>query len=55
VGVHGDQTAATAGKGKIIWEAVLARMVELLDEFRAWPIAPRCDRHQGPVQSDIKW
>jgi len=55
IGVHGDPTAATAEKGKIIWEAVLTRLVELVDEFRAWPIAPRNDRHQQPVQSDIKW
>ncbi len=55
VGVHGDPTTATAAKGKVIWDAVLKNLVELLDEFRAWPIAPRCDRHQGPVQSDISW
>jgi creatinine amidohydrolase len=55
VGVHGDPTAATAEKGKIIWEAVLGRMVELVDEFRAWPIAPRSDQHQKPVQSHIRW
>jgi creatinine amidohydrolase len=54
-GVHGDPTAATAEKGKIIWEAVLSRLVELVDEFRAWPIAPRSDQHQGPVQSQIRW
>ncbi len=55
VGVHGDPRAATAEKGKIIWEAVLSRLVELVDEFRAWPIAPRDDRHPGPVQSRIAW
>jgi creatinine amidohydrolase len=55
VGVHGDPTAATAEKGKIIWEALLPRLVELVDEFRAWPIAPRSDQHQGPVQSQIRW
>ena len=31
VGVHGDPTAATAEKGKIIWEAVLSRLVELVE------------------------
>ena len=55
VGVHGDPTAATAEKGKIIWDAVLEGLVELVDELRAWPIAPRRDQHQGPVQSDIPW
>ncbi len=55
VGVHGDPTVATAAKGKVSWDAVLKNLVELLDEFRAWPIVPRCDRHQGPVQSDISW
>ena len=33
VGVHGDPTAATAEKGKIIWEAVLSRLLELVDEL----------------------
>ena len=55
VGVHGDPTAATAEKGKIIWEAVLSRLIELVDEFRAWPIAPRSDQHKKPVQSPIQW
>ena len=55
VGVHGDPRAATPEKGKIIWEAVLSRMVELVDEFRAWPVAARNDRHCGPVQSHITW
>lgn len=55
VGVHGDPTAATAEKGKIIWEAILGRFLELIDEFRAWPIAPRSDQHQAPVQSHIRW
>ena len=55
VGVHGDPTKATAEKGKTIWDALLPRLVELVDEFRAWPIAPRSDQHQGPVQSQIRW
>jgi len=55
LGVHGDPTAATADKGKIIWEAVLARLIELVDEFRAWPIAPRSDQHKKPPQSQIQW
>ncbi|HUT92987.1 MAG TPA: creatininase family protein [Thermoguttaceae bacterium] len=55
VGVHGDPTKATAEKGKIIWEAVLSRLVELVDELRAWPIAERSDQHEKPVQSQIRW
>ena len=55
VGVHGDPTRATAEKGKVIWEAVLTRLIELVDEFRAWPLAQRRDRHLGPVQSQIQW
>jgi len=55
VGVHGDPTAATAEKGKVIWEAALAGLIELVDEFRAWPIAPRSDQHAKPVQAEISW
>ena len=55
LGVHGDPTRATAEKGKVIWEAVLSRLVELVDEFRAWPIAPRSDQHKIPPQSGIVW
>ena len=55
LGVHGDPTAATAEKGKIIWESVVSRLVELVDEVRAWPIAERSDQHAGPVQSQIRW
>jgi creatinine amidohydrolase len=55
VGVHGDPTAATAKKGKIIWEAVLTALTVLVDEWRAWPIAARSDQHQNPVQSQIRW
>jgi prepilin-type N-terminal cleavage/methylation domain-containing protein len=54
-GVHGDPTAATAEKGKIIWEAVLARLIEVVDEFRAWPLAERRDQHLGPAQTSIQW
>ena len=53
--VHGDPTAATAEKGKVIWEAVLSRLIELVDEFRDWPIAQRSDQHENPVQAHIQW
>jgi creatinine amidohydrolase len=55
VGVHGDPTKATAEKGEIIWEAVVCALIELVDEFRAWPIAQRSDQHRKPVQSHIRW
>ena len=54
-GVHGDPTAATAAKGKIIWEAALTGLLGVVDEFRAWPIAPRSDQHAKPVQAQIEW
>ncbi len=55
IGVHGDPTKATAEKGKIIFEAVVAKMVAFVDEWRSWPIADRSDQHTRPVQSDIRW
>ncbi len=54
-GVHGDPTAATAEKGAVIFEAAVSRMVELVDEWRDWPLPDRSDQHRGPVQSDIRW
>jgi creatinine amidohydrolase len=55
LGVHGDPTAATAEKGKLIFEAVVSRLIELVDEWRAWPLPERSDQHTGPVQSQIRW
>ena len=55
IGVHGDPTKATAEKGKIVFEAVVAKMVAFVDEWRSWPIADRSDQHTSPVQSDIRW
>jgi creatinine amidohydrolase len=54
-GVHGDPTKATAEKGEIIYEAAVAGLIDLVDEIRAWPIAPRSDQHAAPVQSSIRW
>lgn len=54
-GVHGDPTAATAEKGRVIFEAVVGRLIELIDEWRAWPLPEPSDQHTGPVQSDIRW
>jgi len=54
-GVHGDATKGTAEKGKIIFEAAVNGLVQLVDELRAWPIEKRQDMHRLPVQSQIKW
>ncbi len=54
-GVHGDPTKATPEKGKIIYEAAVAGLVNVVDEWRGWPLADRSDQHARPVQSDIRW
>lgn len=55
LGVHGDARTATAEKGQIIFEAAVSRLIEVVDEWRAWPIAERSDQHTQPVQSHIRW
>jgi len=55
LGVHGDARTATAEKGRVIFETAVTRLLELVDEWRAWPIAERRDFHTGPVQSQIRW
>jgi creatinine amidohydrolase len=55
LGVHGDARTATAEKGKVIFETTVSRLIELVDEWKAWPIADRRDMHTTPVQSDIRW
>jgi creatinine amidohydrolase len=54
-GVHGDPTKATPEKGRIIFEAAVNGLVDLVGELRAWPIAKRQDMHRLPVQSEIRW
>lgn len=54
-GVHGDPTTATAEKGKVIFEAAVSRLVEIVDEWRAWPLAARSDQHTGQVQRAVRW
>jgi creatinine amidohydrolase len=54
-GVHGDPTKATAAKGKILFEAAVSGLLQLVDELRAWPIEKRHDMHEQPVQSSIRW
>lgn len=55
LGVHGDATTATAEKGAVIFEAAVSRLIEIVDELRAWPIAERADQHTNPTQRDIRW
>jgi creatinine amidohydrolase len=55
LGVHGDARTATAEKGKVIFEAAVSGLIELLEEWRAWPIAERSDQHTGSVQKQIRW
>lgn len=54
-GVHGDATKGTAEKGRILFEAAVSGLCELVDELRAWPIEKRADLHTHPVQSQIRW
>ncbi len=54
-GVHGDPTKATAEKGRMLFEAAVNGLVQLVSELREWPIAKRQDMHRLPVQADIRW
>ena len=44
-GVIGDPTVATEEKGKRFFEASVTRLVDLIREFRSWPIKPAVDHH----------
>lgn len=55
LGVHGDARTATAEKGEVIFETAVSRLLELVDEWRGWPIADRRDFHERPVQTQIRW
>jgi hypothetical protein len=52
-GVVGDPTLATRDKGKQMFDAVMARMVELVREFRDRPRAARQDMHAEKVTGDF--
>jgi len=54
-GVHGDPTKATAEKGQLIFETAVTRLIEIVDEWRAWPVGERSDQHTLSVQSQIRW
>lgn len=55
LGVHGDARTATAEKGKVIFEAAVNSLVEIVREWQQWPIADRMDQHTNPVQKHIRW
>jgi creatinine amidohydrolase len=54
-GVHGDPTAATPEKGELLFETIVSKLVDIVDEWRAWPIAERADQHTEPTQAHIDW
>ena len=41
LGVHGDARPATAEKGEVIFEAAVNGLVEMIAEWKAWPIEER--------------
>src|SRR3984957_3364874 len=53
-GVHGDATKGTAEKGRILFDAAVNGLIELVAELRAWPIAKREDMHRAAVQGEIR-
>jgi creatinine amidohydrolase len=55
LGVHGDARTATAEKGKVVFEAAVTKLGEIVEEWRAWPINERSDQHALPVQKQIRW
>jgi creatinine amidohydrolase len=54
-GVHGDPTKATAEKGRILFEAAVTGLIDLVHELRTWPIEKLSDQHAHPVQAQIRW
>jgi len=54
-GVHGDPRSATAEKGRVIFEASVTGLAEVVTEWKDWPIAERSDQHEIPPQKGIRW
>ena len=52
-GVSGQPTAATAEKGKRIFEEAVTRLMEYVDEFRNRPDRERVDHHATPPTSPL--
>ena len=44
-GTVGDAKLATAEKGKVVFEAAVDKLIELVREFREWQDLPRRDHH----------
>ncbi len=53
--VHGDARTAAAAKGAVILEAAVAKLIGIVDELRAWPIAEHADMHERPASKEIRW
>ncbi len=54
-GVHGDPTKASAEKGKIILDATISGLINIVKELRERTIDERSDQHTQPTQSNIRW
>jgi creatinine amidohydrolase len=55
LGVHGDATTATAEKGRVILEGAVEKLIGIVDELKAWPIAERRSMHHKDPDSSIRW
>ena len=49
------ENAKLLEKGKVIFEAAVTGLIEVIREWQLWPIAERMDQHTGPVQKHIRW
>ena len=54
-GVHGDPRTASAEKGKVIFEAAVTGLAQVVAEWKDWPIEERSDQHTLPAQEGIRW
>ncbi len=54
-GVHGDPTSASAEKGRVAFEAAVTGLLELVEEWRSWPVGERSDQHSRPPEHPIRW
>jgi creatinine amidohydrolase len=53
-GVHGDPRPATAEKGRVIFEAAVNALTQVVAEWRQWPVGERSDQHTHPTQP-VSW
>ncbi len=54
-GVHGDPRSATPEKGRVIFEAAVTGLADIVKEWKDWPIEERSDQHELPAQTGIRW